>query len=78
METIIDYVIRLEEEKTMSIWTKRNIMNYTSDPDAANDKKYPKTQQVVRQKIRREDEKTKAQGGVIDWSYLLSHVDSEF
>ena len=42
METIIDYVIRLEEEKTMSIWTKRNIRNYTSDPDAANDKKYPK------------------------------------
>ena len=26
----------------MNIWTKENIINYTSDPDEANDKKYPK------------------------------------
>ena len=26
----------------MELWTKENIINYTSDPDKVNDKKYPK------------------------------------
>ena len=31
----------------MNIWTKENIINYTSDPDEANDKKYPKELQIA-------------------------------
>ena len=32
----------------------------------------------LRKLIREEDKKTKKMGGVIDWNYLLNHVDSEF
>ena len=74
METIIDYVMRLEEEKEMDaldLWTKKNIKNYLGDSDEKNDKK-------IRKLIREEDKKTKKMGGVIDWNYLLNHVDSEF
>ena len=78
METIIDYVMRLEMEKEFDLWTKKNIMNYTSDPDEKNDKRYPPSMQKIRKLIREEDKKTKKMGGVIDWNYLLNHVDSEF
>ena len=78
METIIDYVMRLEMEKEFDLWTKKNIMNYTSDPDKKNDKRYPPSMQKIRKLIREEDKKTKKMGGVIDWNYLLNHVDSEF
>ena len=55
METIIDYVMRLEEEKEMDaldLWTKKNIRNYLGDPDAKNDKRYPPSMQKVRKLIR--------------------------
>ena len=80
-ETIIDYVMRLEEEKSMDaldLWTKKNIRNYLGDSDEKNDKKYPPSMQKIRKLIREEDKKTKKMGGVIDWNYLLNHVDSEF
>ena len=76
METIIDYVMRLEKGKTMDIYTKQNIINYTSDPDAANDKKYPKPMQVARKALREDDKEAKRTGGTVDWGYLLSRVDS--
>ena len=38
----------------MNIWTKDNIINYTSDPDEVNDKKYPKELQVARKALRKE------------------------
>ena len=80
-EFIVDYVMRIEEEKEMDVldlWTKKNIRNYLGDPDAKNDKRYPPSMQKVRKLIREEDKKTKKMGGVIDWGYLLTHVDSEF
>ena len=59
----------------MNIWTKDNIINYTSDPDEANDKKYLKELQVACKELREEDQSAKKDGGVIDWNYLLSRMD---
>ena len=80
-ELIVDYVMRLEEAKRMDaldLWTKKNIRNYLGDSAEKNDKRYPPSMQKIRKLIREEDKKTKAMGGVIDWNYLLNHVDSEF
>ena len=41
-EFIVDYVMRIEEEKEMDaldLWTKKNIRNYLGDPDEKNDKR---------------------------------------
>ena len=79
METIIDYVMRLEMEKeidALELWSKWNIQNYLSNPEESKDKNYSKKQQKIRKLIRAEDEKTKAMGGVIDWGYLLNASDS--
>ena len=79
METIIDYVFRKEKSMdALDLWTKKNIRNYLGDADEKNDKRYPPSMQKIRKLIREEDKKTKAMGGVIDWNYLLNHVDSEF
>ncbi len=79
METIIDYVFRKEKSMdALDLWTKKNIRNYLGDSDEKNDKRYPPSMQKIRKLIREEDKKTKAMGGVIDWNYLLNHVDSEF
>ena len=66
-ETIIDYVMRLEEEKSMDaldLWTKKNIRNYLGDSDEENDKRYPPSMQKVRKLIREEDIKTKKKGAL--------------
>ena len=57
------------------IWTKRNITNYCSDPYECNDKNYSKKQQKIRKLIREEDIKTKREGRVIDWGYMLKGLD---
>ena len=70
-EFIVDYVMRIEEEKEMyalDLWTKKNIRNYLGDPDAKNDKRYPPSMQKVRKLIREEDKKTKK------WEALLIGV----
>ena len=59
----------------MEFWTKDNIINYTSDPDEANDKKYPKELQIARKVLREEDQAAKKDGGVVDWNYLLTRMD---
>mgnify|MGYP000439018852 FL=1 len=59
----------------MDIWTKRHIRNYCSDPSEENDSKYSKYYQRIRRAIRKEDEKTKAQNGTIDWGYMLWNLD---
>ena len=59
----------------MDIWTKRHIRNYCSDPSEENDSKYSKYYQRIRKAIRKEVEKTKAQGGTIDWGYMLWNLD---
>ena len=60
----------------MEIYTKKNIINYTSDPDEANDFKYDKKLQEARKALREDDMEAKKDGGTVDWEYLLSRVDS--
>ena len=62
----------------LDLWTKRNIQDYLARPESKFDKDYPKERQEIRKAIREEDKKTKKMGVVIDWGYLLTHVDSEF
>ena len=79
METIIDYVMRLEMEKeidAVELWSQWNIHNYLSNPEQSKDKNYSKKQQKIRKLIRAEDVKVKKDGGVIDWNYLLNASDS--
>ena len=60
----------------MEIYTKQNIINYTSDPDEANDFKYDKKLQEARKALREDDMEAKKDGGTVDWEYLLSRVES--
>ena len=58
----------------MDLWTKRNIMDYLSNPDESLDKNYSEERQKIRKAIRAEDKKTKKMGGVIDWNYMLNDM----
>ena len=60
----------------MEIYTKQNIINYTSDPDEANDFKYDRKLQEARKALREDDMEAKKDGGTVDWDYLLSRLDS--
>ena len=52
------------------------ILNYTSDPDEANDFKYDRKLQEARKALREDDMEAKRTGGTVDWGYLLSRIDS--
>ena len=67
--------MRFSYNRSMEIYTKQNIINYTSDPDEANDKKYSKELQIARKALREEDQAAKKDGGTVDWNYLLSRMD---
>ena len=58
----------------MDLWTKRNIMDYLSNPEENLDKNYSEERQKIRKAIRAEDEKTKKMGGEIDWNYMLNDM----
>ena len=60
----------------LDIYTKQNIINYTSDPDEVNDFKYDRKLQEARKALREDDIEAKRTGGVVDWDYLLSRLDS--
>ena len=60
----------------LDVYTKQNIINYTSDPDEANDFKYDRKLQEARKALREDDMEAKKDGGTVDWDYLLSRVDS--
>ena len=53
----------------MEIYTKQNIINYTSDPDEANDFKYDRKLQIARKALREDDMEAKRTGGTVDWGY---------
>ena len=59
----------------LDVYTKRNIYDYLAKPEEKYDKDYSKERQKIRKYIREDDRKTKAQGGVIDWGYLLNAAD---
>ena len=58
----------------MNLWTKRNIMDYLSNPEESLDKNYSEERQRIRKAIKAEDEKTKKMGEVIDWNYMLNDM----
>ena len=58
----------------MNLWTRAYIRNYTGDPNVGSDKKYSKEMQKVSKEIRKLDKETKAQGGIIDWNYMLNDM----
>ncbi len=49
-----------------NLWTKRNILDY--------DKNYSPIRHKYRKELRRQDEETKKQGGVVDWNYILNDL----
>ena len=59
----------------LDVYTKRNIYDYLAKPEENYDKDYSEERQKIRKYIREDDRKTKAQGGVIDWGYLLNAAD---
>ena len=82
METIIDYVMRLEKSKhptpkmdALEVYTKINIKDYLARPEEKFDKEYSKKRQEIRKYIRKDDLAAKRDGGVIDWGYLLNAAD---
>ena len=60
----------------LDVYTKRNIYDYLARPEKKFDKEYSEERQKIRQYIRKDDLATKKDGGVIDWGYLLSRIDS--
>ena len=60
----------------LDVYTKINIKDYLANPEESKDKNYSKERQEIRQELRRQDIQTKKMGGVVDWNYLLNHVDS--
>ena len=59
----------------LDVYTKRNIYDYLAKPEEKYDKDYSEERQKIRKYIREDDRKTKSQGGVIDWGYLLNAAD---
>ena len=55
-----------------NLLTKRNILDYLRYPEESLDKNYPPIRQKYRKELRRQDEETKKQGGVVDWNYILN------
>ena len=47
-------------------------MDYLSHPDESLDKNYSPIRQKYRKKLRRMDEETKRDGGVVDWNRILN------
>ena len=56
----------------MDLFTKENICNYTFDPDAKNDHKYSEEILKIRKELRKLDQNTKKDVGVIDWNCMLN------
>jgi hypothetical protein len=57
-----------------NLWTKRNILDYLRFPEESLDKNYSPIRQKYRKELRRQDEETKKQGGVVDWNYILNDL----
>ena len=55
-----------------NLWTKRNILDYLRYPEESLDKKYSPIKQKYRKELRRQDEETMKDGGVVDWNYILN------
>ena len=49
-----------------------DILDYLRFPEESLDKNYSPIRQKYRKELRRQDEETKKQGGVVDWNYILN------
>ena len=56
----------------MDVFTKENICIYTNDPHKKNDHKYSEEMLKIRKELRKLDQNTKKDGGVIDWNRMLN------
>ena len=56
----------------MELFTRETIGNYTSDLYAKNDHKYSQEMQEIRKELRKLDQETKKDGGVVDWNRMLN------
>ena len=56
----------------MELFTRENIGNCTSDPYAKNDHKYSQEMQEIRKKLRKLNQETKKEGGIIDCNHILN------
>ena len=57
-----------------NLWTKRNILDYLRHPEKSLDRNYSPIRQKYRKELRRQDEETKKQGGVVNWNYILNDL----
>ena len=57
-----------------NLWTKRNILDYLRYPEESLDKNYSPIRQNYKKQLKRQDEETKIQGGVVDWNYILNYL----
>ena len=57
-----------------NLWTKRNILDYLRYPEESLDKNYSPIKQNYRKELRRQDEETMKDGGVVDWNYILNDL----
>ena len=62
------------DRKNMELLTRESIGNKTSDPYAKYDHKYSKEMQEIRKELRKLDQDTKKDGGVVDWNYMLNDM----
>jgi len=60
------------DRKNMELLTRESIGNKTSDPYAKYDHKYSKEMQEIRKELRKLDQETKKDGGVVDWNRMLN------
>ena len=49
-------------------------MDYLSHPEESLDKNYSPIRQKYRKELRRMDQETKKDGGVVDWNYILNDL----
>ena len=56
----------------MELFTRETIGNNTSDPYAKSDNKYSQEMQEIRKELRKLDQRTKKDGGVVDWNRMLN------
>ena len=56
----------------MDLFTKENIINYTNYPNAKNDHKYSEEMLKIRKELRKLDQNTIKDGGVIDWNRMFN------
>ena len=58
----------------MELFSRETIGNYNSGPYGKDDHKYSKEMQQIRKELRKLDQETKKDGGVVDWNKMLNDM----